>query len=168
MLEPSPLTLIIDTFHNNQYLFADHYLNHLLRADPRWAEALPQAERFLAWLRELYDQQKELLPHYSEAQLEEHWIKPILLQLGHRFESQAVIPGLVESSRRPDYVFFATEAEQQAAILSQNTADYAAQALAVGDAKKWAIPLGPQTGRRPGAGRDHQPALPASQRDGSA
>lgn len=133
---------ILEAVHNNQYLFSDHYLNHLLPNDPRWAEALPAAETFLAWLTERYAQEEAHLPDYSEAQLEEHWIKPILTQLGHIYEPQAVIPGLQSHLQRPDYVFFATEADRQAAVGSQNTADYAAHALAVGDAKKWGIPLG--------------------------
>jgi uncharacterized membrane protein YidH (DUF202 family) len=37
--------------YNNQYLFPDHYLNHLLTADPRWHEAMAEAQTFLAWGR---------------------------------------------------------------------------------------------------------------------
>ena len=33
--------------HRNHYLFSDHYLDHLLPADPRWHEALPACEAFV-------------------------------------------------------------------------------------------------------------------------
>ena len=56
------LTMGIDAPHRNQYLFSDHYLNHLLPADPRWAEAWAEAEAFLAWLRERYAREQAHLP----------------------------------------------------------------------------------------------------------
>jgi hypothetical protein len=48
--------------HNNQSLFSDHYLNDILRRNEMWRRALPQAEAFLAGLRELYGREQAQLP----------------------------------------------------------------------------------------------------------
>jgi hypothetical protein len=89
MITPVQMNLGLTPAHRNQYLFSDHYLNHLLPEDPCWTAALAEAGSFLAWLHQLYAEEHAQLPHYSEAQLEDHWIKPILKQLGHIFEPQA-------------------------------------------------------------------------------
>ena len=141
MNAPIQLTFGINPAHHNQYLFSDHYLDNLLPYDPRWAAALPEAEGFLAWLQRLYAQEQKQLPKYNENQLEEHWFKPILAQLGHVFEGQASVPGLNDGVKRPDYVFFPDEATRQAAAGAQKTDEYAADALAVGEVKRWDTPL---------------------------
>ena len=63
--------------HNNQALFSDHYLDQILRRNQPWRSAIPQAQAFLTWLRDLYAQEKAQLPHYKESQLEDNWFKPI-------------------------------------------------------------------------------------------
>jgi len=131
------LTIGMGAAHRNQYLFSDHYLNNLLPDDARWSAALPEAEAFLAWLQDLYAREKDQLPEYNEDQLEEHWFKPIFTQLGHTFEGQASVPGLEAGVNRPDYVFFPDEATRQAAVSAQRTEDYTAEALAVGEVKRW-------------------------------
>ncbi|TEU19049.1 MAG: hypothetical protein E3J21_04680 [Anaerolineales bacterium] len=139
-----PLQLAMGMYaaHRNQYLFSDHYLDNLLPQDPRWAESLPEAETFLTWLQGLYAREQAQLPNYTESQLEDHWFKPILTRLGHAFERQAGVPGLNAGVKRPDYVFFPDEAARQAAVSAQKTEDYAADALAVGEVKRWDVPLG--------------------------
>jgi len=141
MNAPIQLTFGINPAHHNQYLFSDHYLDNLLPYDPRWDAALPEAEAFLAWLQRLYAQEQEQLPKYNENQLEEHWFKNILRQLGHVFEGQASVPGLNDGVKRPDYIFFPDEATRQAAAGAQKTKEYAADALAVGEVKRWDVPL---------------------------
>jgi len=138
---PLQLVMGITPAHRNQYLFSDHYLDNLLPQDPRWESALPQAETFLTWLQGLYAREQHQLPNYNETQLEEHWFKPILTQLGHVFEGQAGVPGLNHGVKWPDYVFFPDEATRQAAVGAQNTEEYAADALAVGEVKHWDVPL---------------------------
>ncbi len=63
--------------HNNHYLFSDHYLNHILKTDARWREAIPAGEAFLAWVTGLYEQEKAQLGYYSESQLESHWFMKV-------------------------------------------------------------------------------------------
>jgi hypothetical protein len=142
MSAPLQLSLAITQPHRNRYLFSDHYLNQILPRDPRWEAALDQAEDFLAWLQALYAQEQKQLPKYHEAQLEDHWIRPILEKLGHVFEGQASVPGLDEGVKMPDYVFFPDEAARQQAVGAQKTEEYTARALAVGEVKRWDTPLG--------------------------
>jgi len=141
MKAPLQLTMAITPAHRNQYLFSDHYLDNLLPQDPRWVAALPEAEAFLEWLQQLYAQEQKQLAKYNESQLEEHWFKPILAQLGHVFERQASIPGLNDGVKRPDYVFFPDDGARQAAVGAQKTEEYAANALSVGEVKRWDVPL---------------------------
>jgi hypothetical protein len=106
MNAPLQLTMGILAAHRNQYLFSDHYLDCLLRDDPRWSTALAEAGGWIAWLQALYAREEKQLRHYNESQLEERWFKPIWTQLGHVFEGQASVPGLGTGVKRPDYIFF--------------------------------------------------------------
>jgi type I restriction-modification system DNA methylase subunit len=156
------LAMGIEAPHRNQSLFSDHYLNHLLPADPRWDAALPEAEAFLAWLQDLYRREQDHLADYNESQLEAHWFRPILSRLDHVFEPQAGVPGLDRQIKRPDYVFFLNEAARQAAVSAQKTDDYAAQALALGEVKAWDVPLGK---RQKGGGASFDAQNPSFQID---
>ena len=127
--------------YNNQYLFADRYLDHILTGDERWPAGLAEAEAFLGWLRDLYEHEREHLPAYSEHQLEQVWFRPILEHLGHVWQEQARVPGLGSGIRQPDYVFFPAEAARQAAVSAQKTEEYAQHALAVGEVKAWDVHL---------------------------
>ncbi|MFP4394046.1 MAG: Eco57I restriction-modification methylase domain-containing protein [Anaerolineales bacterium] len=127
--------------YNNQYLFADRYLDHILTGDERWPAGLAEAEAFLGWLRDLYEHEREHLAAYSEHQLEQVWFRPILAHLGHVWQEQARVPGLGSGIRQPDYVFFPAEAARQAALSAQKTEEYAQHALAVGEVKAWDVHL---------------------------
>ncbi|MGD2178471.1 MAG: hypothetical protein PVG71_11675, partial [Anaerolineae bacterium] len=72
------LEMGLSSAHRNQYLFSDHYLEHILPDDPRWDEALPEAEAFLAWAQDLYADERDQLADYNEDQLRDHWLTPIL------------------------------------------------------------------------------------------
>ncbi|HFC11572.1 MAG TPA: hypothetical protein ENJ56_01915, partial [Anaerolineae bacterium] len=128
--------------HNNHFLFSDHYLNEILKKDPRWKKAVIAAATLLPPLTDLYQHEKSHFANYSEAQLEENWFKPIFKLLGHTYEAQAKIPGLSKGIKYPDYVFFPDEQSRQHAASQQKTHDYAQQALAAGEVKAWDIPLG--------------------------
>ncbi|NLS80241.1 MAG: hypothetical protein GXY76_23630 [Chloroflexi bacterium] len=100
--KPMQLALGITPALNNQYLFSDHYLGQLLPNDPHRTAALDEAAAFRHWLIGQYGQEQRSLPRYSESQLEEHWVKPILKQLGHIYEPQPPIPGLDGGIKVPD------------------------------------------------------------------
>lgn len=127
--------------YNNQSLFSDHYLNHMLRGSDVWQHAFPQAQEFLAWLRELYAQEKAQLAEYNESQLEDKWFKPIFERLGHTWEGQPTIPAWKGNIKKPDFVFFPDEDARKTAVSLQNSTDYANAALAVGEVKQWGISL---------------------------
>ncbi len=130
--------------HQNHFLFSDHYLNVLLRQEGVWEAGRGETAVFASELRDLYQQERDNLPGYNEAQLEEHWIRPILHKLGWEgaAETQAVIPALTEANiRKPDYVFFPSVAARQAAAGRQNSPTYAQEAVAVGEAKRWTAAL---------------------------
>ena len=156
------LTIGMGAAHRNQYLFSDHYLNNLLPNDPRWSVAPPEAETFLAWLQNLYAREQAQFSHYNESSLEDHWFKPILTQLSHTFERQASIPSLEAGVNRPDYVFFPDEATRQAAVSAQRTEDYTADALAVGEVKRWDTAL---SKKRKGGGASFEAQNPSWQID---
>ena len=142
MTNPLQLRMGVEAPHRNRYLFSDHYLENILPDDLRWEQARKEAEDFLIWLQDLYADERDQLPDYNESQLEQYWFRPILEQLGHVFELQASVPGLEEHTKRPDYVFFPDDAARQRAASLQNEEDYAAEALAVGEVKRWDTPLG--------------------------
>ena len=138
--QPNIETLIV--WHGNRGLFSDYYLDHILPYFDAWKDSVRGCTAFLAWLQELYAQEQANLDHYSEEQLERHWFRPILAQLGHVYETQAPIPGLQDDqAKRPDYVFFLDETARQAALPHHGTAEYARQALAVAEVKKWQVSL---------------------------
>jgi type I restriction-modification system DNA methylase subunit len=128
--------------YRNRTLFADHYLAHLLPADPRWDDARDEAAQVLDRLHALYTREADHLDAYNESQLEQHWFQPILHALGHTFEVQPSVPGLEAHVKRPDYVLFRDEAARQRAVTQQHEEVYAREALAVGEVKAWETPLG--------------------------
>ena len=135
--------------YNNQSLFSDHYLDKILQRDAAWRQAVTEGTKFLEWLRSKHEEEKDQLPHYKEAQLEDNWFKPIFDRLGHVWEGQAAIPGLKGSTKKPDFAFFVDEAARKQAVALQNSTDYADAAIAVGEVKQWEINLSKKTGKQP-------------------
>ncbi len=138
--------------HRNHYLFSDYYLNELLFDSDVWREEKVNAGNFLTWLQAHYKAEKENLTTYNENQLETHWIQPILEQLGWAgaYETQAVIPNLQKKGiRKPDYVFFANEADRKEAVNRQNSPNYAQNAVVVGEVKRWGVPLNKKQSGKP-------------------
>jgi hypothetical protein len=123
--------------HQNHGLFSDHYLDHTLPNRPDWRHlaqdvALTEA---LAAIRATF---AAFTPSGNEAQTEDDLIKPVLKALGHAsVEVQPTIdvPG---TAKRPDYIFYASEAARQANKNKKLTESLlAGTAYAVGDAKYW-------------------------------
>jgi hypothetical protein len=85
----------------------------------------------------LWRQQRELVPQYAEASLEQAFIQPILTQLGWEFLPQASLRGW-----RPDYALFFDEADRAAAVTAgRNNPEFWTRAVLVGDAKAWSANL---------------------------
>jgi hypothetical protein len=117
----------------NQGLFTDHYLQDVLPEDTAlWTvEGLDQVRAELAalWQREAPN-----VAGYNEAQLEEHFIRPVLQVLGQVWEVQPSA-----GSHQPDYGLFADDATRHQAKEQDRFGGkvYWSHALAVGDAKVW-------------------------------
>jgi len=157
-----PLRMTLPPAYRNQRLFSDHFLEHALRADPRWEEGLSQSQTFLTWLRRRYIKERRFLSEYREQGLEGHWFRPILRQLGHVFVPEPTVPGLNTDAKRPDYVFFADHATRREAAEIQDRAQYAQKALAVGEVKDWDTRLGKH---REGGGSHFEDRNPSWQID---
>ena len=97
------LALPLET-HRNHYLFSDHFLNEVLPGQDVWCESEAEARKALDAIIELYSRLEDALPHYSEAALEQEWIRPILDVLGHVYHVQPSLTppaGSVALSARP-------------------------------------------------------------------
>jgi type I restriction-modification system DNA methylase subunit len=134
--QPVQLQLASAT-HSNQRLFSGYYLDHILPQE--WHSLREEAEEVMARLRQLY---KRFTPNpNNESQTEEDWIKPVLRELGHIFEVQAVMEAW-KGIQRPDYIFYRDEAALVANKGKQlHAGDIQGRAYAIGDAKKWDCPL---------------------------
>ena len=131
----------------NEGLFADHYLQDVLPEVPELWQ-VQGLETFRAELLKLWREQKPQVALYSESQLEDHFIKPVLKLLGHVIEPQAEV-----GQHKPDYAFFADDETRIAALHGgKGSLEYWAKTLAVGDAKVWDRKLDKTSGSDPGWG----------------
>ena len=132
----------VKSAHRNRHLFSNHYLDNLLPRDPDWEAALPEAKKSLSWLQDVYSKERRRLPEYDEIQLEERWFEPILSHLAHVSAEHPRIKLPPRQVKTPDYVFFPDDAARQRVVGAQKSADYASDALSVGEVKRWDVPLG--------------------------
>ena len=151
--------------HNNHYLFSDHFLNHMLKKEktwePYWKGIAAPAQEFLTAVTALYRTEQTALPSYSESQLEDNWFKKIFALLGHSTEGQAKVGKLQGVGvRYPDFAFFADEASRQTAAPHQADSKlYFQHATAVGEVKKWDVPLGKKVKGGEGSFDDNNPSF---------
>ncbi len=92
--------------HANHLLFSDHYLNRTLPQRLDWLSLAEAAAPVREALAALY---ASFTPSDNEAQTEDGWIKPVLKALGHDFEVQPPLK-TPDGTKRPDYVFYRTQA----------------------------------------------------------
>lgn len=131
----------------NEGLFADHYLQDRLPEVPELWQ-VQGLETFRSELLKLWQEQKPQVALYSESQLEDHFIKPVLKLLGHVIEPQAEV-----GHHKPDYALFADDETRIAALRGgKGSLEYWATTLAVGDAKVWDRKLDKTSGSDPGWG----------------
>ena len=120
--------------HNNRQLFSDYYLNLILPQRPQWDWLREEAEPVKAEIAALF---QNYVPSENEAQLEHELARPVLQRLGHAFEVQPALK-TPDGTKRPNYVFYASEAERDAnkdRILT-DALPYQG-GLGIGDAKHW-------------------------------
>jgi len=120
------------TYRTNRDLFSNHYLtDHLRRTEP-WERVDGAAVRAAyEEIRDLWDDRRDRVADYNEAQLERNFVRPIFEVLGIPFEIEETVK---RNARRPDYGFFASA---EAADGAFDRADFYEEAVAVADAKRW-------------------------------
>ena len=119
-----------------RWLFSQHFLVERLPAWPDFAAlqvSVLHAELSALWARE----QPTLVASPNEGLTEERFIRPVLRFLGHAFTVFPEIPGV---GKTLDYLFFTDEAERDAAEIA-GAAAKVERAVAVGDAKRFDLPL---------------------------
>lgn len=119
-----------------RWLFSTHFLSERLRD---WPELAGLDTTVLhGELRELWEREGPTLrAGANEGLTEDRFIRPVLKALGHSFTLFPEIPG---ARRTPDYLFYATEADRAAAEVGGPAAKIE-RAVAVGDAKRFDLPL---------------------------
>ncbi len=138
----SALTLwpAISLAFNNQRLFSDYFLESVVPTLPEWTAATSEAATAQTKLQAAWHHAEPLVPQH-EGQTEEHWVRPVLRELGYAFQVQAAVPDAHGITRWPDYALFASEPERAAAETYAGGAAYFAAALGIADAKVWDAPL---------------------------
>lgn len=124
--------------HNNQQLFSDHYLDHILPQRQDWQALTVEAEPVMAEISTLF---KKYIPTRNEAQTQYYFVKPVLETLGHTLEVQPTLR-TPEGIKILDYVFYydldalyANRGEKLTKELLH------LKAFAIGEAKYWNCPL---------------------------
>jgi very-short-patch-repair endonuclease len=140
-MSPTQLPLALAAPHANQQLFSDHYLNETLPQRPDWNMLAHDAGQALARITPIVEAFLRA-PAQNEAQTEDDLVKPVLRALGHTFEIQANL-ATPDGTKKPDYVFYANQAAQDAnkSVKVLDEAALAGKAFAIGDAKYWDRPL---------------------------
>jgi hypothetical protein len=128
--------------HRNHGLFSDHFLDVRLTATQEWPTLVAEAASVFAQVKALWTEKASVLPHYSEAQLEDEFIRPVLRDvLGH---ATTVQPTLLTpfGHKVPDYILSASQADAVAlAGIALTEVVLRARGRVVADAKKWGVKL---------------------------
>jgi hypothetical protein len=121
----------------NRNLLSNHWLEHRLCLEPEWADLRGTAEDLLTEFGALWREQRERVPQYAEANLEQAFIQPVLTRLGWKFLYQTSLRG-----RKPDYALFLHDSDLGAALDAGRTnIEFWNHAVLVADAKAWAANL---------------------------
>jgi type I restriction-modification system DNA methylase subunit len=125
----------------NRKLFSDHFLRELLPQDDSWQVDEDKLSLAMQALSNLHTGREHEWSSSNEAQLEDKLVRPVLQALEHRFEVQPSLP-TADAVSRPDYAFFERDEERRRAKKDdEGKIQYFANAIAVGDAKRWDRPL---------------------------
>jgi hypothetical protein len=130
----------------NGGLFSQNFLDNRL---PQWPEYRDlDCGELLERTRAIWEREGPALAKVNEAQVEEHFVQPILDLLGHAWTPQA---GYSTATGRgvPDYaLYLSEEARLQAAALSGNNLDRFGDAAALVEAKEFGRPFDTRRGGR--------------------
>jgi type I restriction-modification system DNA methylase subunit len=121
---------------NNQGLFSDYYLLSVVPTMAEWDQAKEEASGARQALRDLWAGAEPLVSRH-EGQTEEHWIRPVLRELGFSFQVQTVVADATGVLTWPDYALFDSNNARTAAEDTAGTSAYFRNAVAIADAKVW-------------------------------
>ena len=127
-------------------LFSENFLETRL---PEWAEYRDlDCRGIMDQIHELWDREGPSLPGANEAQVEEHFVQPVLNLLGHAWTPQAGYS--TETGRSvPDYaLFLSDEARRKAAQLPRNSLIRFRDAAGLAEAKEFERPFNTRRGGR--------------------
>jgi len=124
---------------NNSGLFSNHYLENTVQKVPEWSGDDAHLFEVYSQIKVIFDRKKNNFENYVEAELEHHWIRPVLEILGHHFGAQE---SLHHDPLKPDYAFFPDKQTlEEAYSHKKDGEDFYKKAVAVGDAKAWNVLL---------------------------
>jgi hypothetical protein len=118
-----------------RWLFSDHFLAQRLPGWPDWAAL--DVRNLHADFQALWARERATIAGANEGQTEERLIRPVLQLLGHTYTLFAELPG---AGKTPDYLFYESDTEREVADAAGGLAKVE-RALAVGDAKRFDLPL---------------------------
>jgi type I restriction-modification system DNA methylase subunit len=125
-------------------LFSENFLETRLPQWPEWKDC--DCGALMDQVRQIWEREGPSLTKANEAQVEEHFVQPILDLLGHAWTPQA---GYSTPSGRgvPDYaLFLSDEARLAAASQPKNSLDRFRDAAALGEAKEFDRPFNTRRG----------------------
>ncbi len=145
--------------HRNHGLFSDHFLDVRLRSTQGWPELVLEAADALARLKVIWAAKANLLPQFSEAQLEDEFVRPLLRDvLGHPMTVQPTLQTPF-GAKRPDSVLCATQADADSMVGQPLTADILrTPGRAVVEVKAWGVRLDVAGASSDGQGLTTNPA----------
>ncbi|MBS1264182.1 MAG: hypothetical protein MAG715_01384 [Methanonatronarchaeales archaeon] len=131
-------------FLNNRELFSNHYLKDLLPETDSWQDVEEEEVREVREeVQRIYEDHRDRVEGYNEAQIEDNFIKPILRTMAVPFDVQET---LHRGRRQPDYAFFESEEAKRSAHRQRDEGrDFYEAAAAVADAKRWGLNLDRRT-----------------------
>lgn len=120
--------------YKNQNLFSRHYLNKVIERTEIWDIDEEELEDAFEELEEIYNEQKQLLPHRTEDEEEvrNEFITPILRRVLDFKKEQEKKSG--NSQRIPDYALYDTIEKKKKAVETQ---EYYKHAIGLVEAKAW-------------------------------
>ena len=123
-----------DSPYENENLFSRHYLKKVIQRTNIWEVDEDEVEEAFEELEEIYDEEKNRLPHRTddEEEVRNDFITPILRRVLDFKKEQEKTSG--NSQRIPDYALYDTNEKKDKAVES---GDYYKHAIGLVEAKAW-------------------------------
>ncbi|ERH11388.1 MAG: type I restriction-modification system methyltransferase subunit [halophilic archaeon J07HB67] len=127
-----------DTPYRNAELFTNYYLDNRVQELDEW-RVDEESKATFSRLQSVWDRERELVDDYTEGELLDAWIEPVLSALGYSWLSETTLP---EGGGQTDLLLFDSVDERAAATRRRQTGEPRATfgaATAVLEAKRWGV-----------------------------